>query len=197
MLRDALRTLVVVSERPHPWAFLRDRLDPDLVTVAWARPGDPAALAVTPWLLAGDGCGRVPGLAHLRGRLLACRWVGRPPVELPVTPVLRPDWRAVAADAEQALNATVAGLRLAPGSGLVLPDGSFVARAPELEALLSAHPDGLSAAGLGRRRAVRRAQALLERHRLPLRVACAAGSLRLTALDVRPEIGQASDGRPA
>lgn len=197
MLREALRTLVVVSERPHPWAFLRDRLDPELVTVAWARPGDTAAVALTPWLLTGDAGGLLTGLGHLRGRLLACRWVGRPPAGLPVAPVLRPDWRTVAADAEHALSASVAGVRLAPGCGLVLPDGSFVARAPELEALVSAHPDGLRAAGLGERRAVRRAQALVERHRLPLRVTCAAGSLRLTPLDVRPESGPASDGRPA
>ena len=32
---DARRTLLVVSERPHPWALLRDWLDPELVSVAW------------------------------------------------------------------------------------------------------------------------------------------------------------------
>jgi hypothetical protein len=51
---DARRTVLVVSERPHPWALLRDWLDPELVSVAWLRPGQ-AAAGLAPWLVAGDG----------------------------------------------------------------------------------------------------------------------------------------------
>src|SRR5262245_6018261 len=68
MRQAALRTLLVVSERPHPWAFLRDRLDPDLVTVSWARPAD-AERAGAPWMLAGSGA-HAGGLAAFRDRLL-------------------------------------------------------------------------------------------------------------------------------
>src|SRR5215471_4158341 len=68
MRQAALRTLLVVSERPHPWAFLRDRLDPDLVTVSWARPAD-AGRTGAPWTLAGAGA-QTGALAAFRDRLL-------------------------------------------------------------------------------------------------------------------------------
>jgi hypothetical protein len=169
-----MRTLLVVSDRPHPWAFLRDRLPPDLVTVAWARPRDAgvAAEAGPLWMLAGDSPGPLAGLEPLRGLLFVCRWVGPAPPDLPAPPVPREDWRQVAADAERGLAVRLAGLRLAPAGGLVLPGGSFLPPAPALEALLSAHPDGLVPGGPdGRRRqAVRGVARLLERHRLPLRV---------------------------
>jgi hypothetical protein len=164
---DARRTLLVVSERPHPWVLLRDWLDPELVTVAWLGPGR-AAAGVAPWLVAGDGAAAPTGVAGLA----AWHWVGPPP-RLPVRPVVHEDWRALAADAKRRLAVRLGGLRLAPGAGLVLPDGSYLSRAGVLEVLLAAHPDGLDAAGsdLVRLRAAgRRAQALLERLRVPLRV---------------------------
>jgi hypothetical protein len=179
MRRDGLRTLLVVSDRPHPWAFLRDRLPPDLVRVAWTRPdGTPEP---APWMVAGTGSGPAPALRGLRGRLFGCRWVGPAPADLPARPVAREDWRAVAADAERGLAARLAGLRLAPGAGLVLPDGGFLPGAPDLEALLSAHPDGLAVDRPDRRlrESVRRVRAVLDRQRLPLAVTSAGGLLAL------------------
>ena len=77
MRQAALRTLLVVSERPHPWAFLRDRLDPDLVTVEWSRPAA-AGRASAPWMVA--GAGDDPGrLAAFAERLICWRWVGPAP----------------------------------------------------------------------------------------------------------------------
>ena len=187
MRQAALRTLLVVSERPHPWAFLRDRLDPDLVTVAWARPAD-AGRSGTPWMLAGAGADAA-ALAGFRDRLLCWRWVGPPPAELPAPAATCNDWHQLAADVERALAVRVAGVRLAPGCGLVLPDGSYLPRAAGLEALLAAHPDGLA---LGPptarlRAAARRAAEQLRRHGLPLRVAWDAGRLALTEdAGVRP-----------
>ena len=158
MRQAALRTLLVVSERPHPWAFLRDRLDPDLVTVAWARPSD-AGAARAPWTLAGTGAAAA-GLEALRGRLICWRWVGPAPADLPARPHPHRDWQEVAAATERALDVRLAGLRLAPGGGLVLRDGSYLSRAAGLEALLAAHPDGLEVgrptAGRGSRPGVRR-----------------------------------------
>src|SRR6266487_4461707 len=176
MRRDALRTLLVVSERPHPWAFLRDHLRPDLVSVAWTRPAEAGAavagLAPVPWMLVGTGVEPVAGLEPLGDHLVGCRWVGRPPEALPLRPAPLPHWRAVAADVERALGVRLAGLRLAPGCGLVLPDGSFLERTAELEALLSAHPDGLPVRRRTRRlRSIAHSMAgVLERHGLPLRV---------------------------
>src|SRR5262249_52511508 len=139
-MRGAVRTVLVLSERPHPWAFLRDSLNPELVSVEWARPsqlGAHVALGV-PWSVAGTGT-RPPNLAHRAGTLFSCRWVGPAPDRLPVRPLIRPSWQAIASDLEQALSVDLRGLRLAPGRGLRLPDGSFVSRVAELEALLGAH----------------------------------------------------------
>jgi hypothetical protein len=184
MQQAALRTLLVVSERPHPWAFLRDRLDPDLVTVSWARPAD-AGRHGAPWMLAGAGAcadGNLASLAAFRDRLLCWRWVGPPPSDLPVAPLPCRDWHQVAADAERALAARVGGVRLAPGCGLVLPGGAYLPRAAGLEALLGAHPDGLAVGPPTRRlrAAAARADDLLRRHGLPLRIAWDGGRLTLS-----------------
>jgi hypothetical protein len=179
MRQAALRTLLVVSERPHPWAFLRDRLDPDLVTVSWARPAD-AERAGAPWMLAGAG-GHAGALSAFRDRLLCWRWVGEAPAGLPSPPLPCNDWHELAAAAERALAVRLAGLRLAPGRGLVLPDGTYLSRAAGLEALLGAHPHGLPVGPptARLRAAAARAAELLRRHRLPLRVAWEGGRLAL------------------
>ncbi len=83
---DPTRWLVVLSGQPHAWAFLRDHLDPALVTVAWA-PDDVVAATLTPapWMLVGTGktlSARVA--AALRGRLLCALWVGAVASGLPV-----------------------------------------------------------------------------------------------------------------
>ncbi|HSR23891.1 MAG TPA: hypothetical protein VLW53_10100, partial [Candidatus Eisenbacteria bacterium] len=129
-MQAALRTLLVVSERPHPWAFLRDRLDPELVTVAWARPAGAGALGV-PWMVIGAGGDGSAGGAF-RDRLLCWRWVGPTPAGLPAAPTRCRDWQEGAAGVERALAVRLAGLRLAPGCGLVLPDGSYLPRAAGL-----------------------------------------------------------------
>jgi hypothetical protein len=179
MRQAALRTLLVVSERPHPWAFLRDRLDPDLVTVSWVRPAE-AGRAAAPWMLAGAGAD-TGDLSRFRDRLLGWWWVGIPPAGLPAPPLPCGDWHELAAAAERALAVRLAGVRLAPGRGLVLPDGTYLSHAAGLEALLGAHPGGLlvGAPTARLRAAAARADALLRRHRLPLRVAWDGGRLAL------------------
>ena len=175
-MRGAIRTVLVLSERPHPWAFLRDSLDPELVSVAWARPAEVRTHPVggVPWAIAGTGTQPAPDLAHLAGTLFSCRWVGPAPDGLPVRPLIRPTWQAVSSDLLQALAISLHGVSLAPGAGLRLPDGSFVSRVAELEALLGAYPEGIEVAGRSAREAVRRVSALIERLGLPLR-ACRAG----------------------
>jgi len=183
-MRGAPRTVLVLSERPHPWAFLRDSLNPELVSVEWARPsklGAHVALAV-PWSVAGTGT-RPPNLAHRAGNLFSCRWVGPAPDRLPVRPLIRPSWQAIASDLEQALSVDLRGLCLAPGRGLRLPDGSFASRVAELEALLGAHPDGVELLGRSVRESARRVSALIERLGLPLQVSCASGRIWLTEVE--------------
>ena len=183
MRQAALRTLLVVSERPHPWAFLRDRLDPDLVTVSWARPAV-AGHAPAPWMLAGAGV-EAGGLSAFRDRLLGWWWVGAAPADLPAPPLTCGDWHEVAAAAERALAVRLAGLRLAPARGLVLPDGSYLSGAAGLEALLGAHPGGIpiGAPTARLRAAAGRADALLRHHGLPLRVAWHGDRLLLAEPD--------------
>ena len=180
-MRGAVRTVLVLSERPHPWAFLRDSLDPELVSVEWARPGQLAAhvAGAVPWSVAGTGTQPPPNLAHLAGTLFSCRWVGLAPDHLPVRPRIRPSWQAISTDLQEALGVRLRGLRLAPGGGLRLPDGSFVSRVGELEALLSTHPDGIELVGRTAREPARRMSALIERLGLPLRVRSAGGRIRL------------------
>ncbi|HKA13007.1 MAG TPA: hypothetical protein VKI99_21310 [Candidatus Dormibacteraeota bacterium] len=180
-MRGAIRTVLVLSERPHPWAFIRDSLDPELVSVEWARPsefGAHVAMAL-PWSVAGTGAQPAPDLAHLAGTLFSCRWVGPAPDRLPVRPLIRPSWQAISTDLQQALGVRLRGLRLAPGGGLRLPDGSFVSRVGELEALLSTHPDGIELVGRTAREPARRMSALIGRLGLPLQVRCAGGRIRL------------------
>ena len=68
------RTVLVISEQPHPWALLRDRLGGELASVAWARPSQVAkavaAVDPGPWVVAG-GEPSLPAVAvdALRGRL--------------------------------------------------------------------------------------------------------------------------------
>jgi hypothetical protein len=176
MGKEGLRSLLVASGRPHPWAYLRDGLCPDLIRVAWARPGaaDPPPEF---WALAGDGSECPAGLDDHRGRLVLCHWVGPSPDGLPVPACEHDDWRSLAAALERALHADVAHTRLAPGRGLVRPDGSYVASMPELEALLASHPHGLAGTAAARRRVV----AQVRRSRLPLRVTRRHGRLRLEA----------------
>ena len=147
------------------------------MSVAWARPAQVAkavaAMDPGPWVVAG-GESAIPeqALEALRGRLYAAHWVHDPPAGLPVRPVLHPSWGDLVDVLERRLKVRLGGVRLAPGRGLVLPDGAIITHASPLEGLLVAYPDGLEVAHMDPRvRAeVRRAALTLERHHLPLRV---------------------------
>jgi hypothetical protein len=174
MGKEGLRSLLVVSARPHPWAYLRDRLRPDLICVAWVRPGL-AGPFPAPWAAAGDSFHWPSGIDVLRGRLTLCHWVGTPPPALPASARRHRTWQSVASALDVALRAEVAGARLAPGQGLALPDGSFVSNVPDLETLVASHPQGLAGTAADRRRVA----AQLLRSRLPLRVSSHGGRLSL------------------
>ena len=94
------------------------------------------------------------------------------PADLPVVPVRHASWRLLLEAVEQRLAVHVGGVRLAPGCGLVLPDGAIITHTSPLEGLLAAYPDGLEVARMDPRlrSAVRRAALTLERHHLPLKV---------------------------
>jgi hypothetical protein len=191
-MRDPTRTVLVVAQRPHAWALLRDRLDPALARVAWSVPTAlPAALADgLPWALAGD----VPllpaqALEDLRSHLVAAHWVGEAPAGLPTRARLHPDWVELAAALGRSLQTRVGGLRLAPSHGLLLPGGRYLRQTASLEVLIGAHPDGLELAsapsltvlrGRGEHAfATRRLRRILERTGAPLELVAGSGKLRL------------------
>ncbi len=184
-MRDPTRTALVVASTPHPWALLRDHLDPSLVRVAWVRPEAVAAavleLVPGPWMLAG-GVPDLPegALSALRGCLFAAHWVGEPPSGLPVRSSRHATWSDLVAALRGAQDAGFGGLRLAPGRGLVLPGGRYAAATADLESLLAAGPAGLQlepGARVGP--ALRRARRSLVRHRLGLHLVRRDGRVAL------------------
>src|SRR2546426_12355708 len=92
-MRDPTRTVLVVTQRPHAWALLRDRLDPALVYVAWTLPAslEDTARAALPWALACD-LASLPERAcePMRDRLVGMHWVGEPAGSPPPPPPLPP-----------------------------------------------------------------------------------------------------------
>jgi hypothetical protein len=182
-MRDPTRTVLVVAERPHAWALLRDRLDPALARVAWSLPSAlPTALADgLPWALAGD-VPFLPGeaLKDLRGHLVAAHWVGEPPAGLPTRARLHPGWAGLATALERGLEARVGGLRLAPSHGLLLPGGRYLRQTASLEVLIGAHPEGLELASAPSPLSpARRLRNTLERTGAPLELVTGGGRLRL------------------
>lgn len=180
-MRDPTRTVLVIADQPHSWAMLRDRLDPELAHVAWARPDEAAgviaALDPGPWVVAG-GPSQLPdsALGAMRGLLFALHWVGEPPPGLPLRPRRHDSWRELAGEIERLLAICVGGLRLAPKRGLLLPDGRYVGRTGDLEALIAAYPQGLEVTdGPSPSSAVRRAARVAARHRLSVRVVAEHG----------------------
>lgn len=189
---DPTRTLLVISQQPHPWAFLRDRVEGELVSVVWAQPsqvaGAVARLDPGPWLVAGgEPILPAEALDALRGCLFAAHWVDDPPLELPVRPLLHASWGELADAIGNRLAVRIAGLRLAPGRGLVLPDRSVITGASALEGLLAAYPEGLqlTCRPPRLRAALRRAALTLERHRLPLQVVSDQGRVAVSVTGPR------------
>jgi hypothetical protein len=177
----------VVTNRPHAWALLRDRLDPALVDVAWTLPAslERAAADALPWAVAGD-VSTLPESAWvaMRGRLVAVHWVGLPPPGTPTRPRLHTDWADLAAALVRSTHASIGGLRLAPAHGLLLPGGRFMHRTAPLEALLGADLEGLqldgASAALGA--ASRRLKKLVERTGAPVELVREGAVLRLASL---------------
>jgi len=83
------------------------------------------------------------------------------------------------------LQARLAGLRLAPLHGLLLPGGRFLRQTESLEVLLSVYPEGLELTGTGSAllATARRVRRLLERAGAPVELEVAGASLRLREKD--------------
>jgi hypothetical protein len=141
----SVRTVLVVSAVAHPWALVRDALDPELATVRWAEPelaGQAAAwLRPWPWAVLGQDASALEATCPQ----------GRPSLRIEVSG--RGGWPVATALVRASLVRSLAGVCLAPARGLRLPGGRLVGGVPELEALVGAGPAGLQLAVRHRRRA--------------------------------------------
>lgn len=168
MASDPTRTLLLLSPRPHPWASLRDRLDPRMLRVTWARPDQVNAGTRKPWALAGEGEVALETI----GTAPLIWWVGGAG---PGGARSCQNWSELTALVQEALRNSVGGARLATGCGVRIGQG-YVQGLGWLETLIGAGPAGVPVPEAAE---VRRMRAALRRRRLPLTLVEADGTLRV------------------
>ena len=157
--QETLRAIVVVGDAGETAVALRDALPRAMVVVLDARPAEAAAaIAVCrpcPWALVWSSSGEIPdALAPAPAIALVSEHSGGgPAAERWAT------FGGVLARLRAMLAAEVGGMRLAPGVGVELPDGS-ISQSAWLQALVSMHPGGMpaSAAQLRAARSLLRAR---------------------------------------
>ncbi len=145
---DRVRSIVVVTDDGELAVAVRDAVPRGIAVVRDARPDDVSEVAAAclpwPWMVVGATRSMTPGLAHvLRTRPVLTLWLGAAPAGLPehASAFDRP---AALLDAiGAACSARVGGMRLAPGSGVELRDGTLM-RGATLDALLGAYPGGFA-----------------------------------------------------
>ena len=143
--QETLRTIVVVGDDGETAVALRDALPREMVVILDARPAEAAAaIAVChpcAWALIWDS---------------AVAPVAAPPARSPTIVLARTtaagaraterwtSYRGLLERLRAMLAADVGGMRLAPGVGIELPDGS-ISRSAWLQALVSMYPAGVAA----------------------------------------------------
>jgi hypothetical protein len=162
------RTVLVVSDGIELAVAVRDQVDRAYVTVRDVPPSEgPAAVRACrpwPWMVVGD----LPALSQtvaeaLGEHPLLIFWCGALPAGLPAHSRGFARFSEMAAALRTALAADVAGIRLAPGGGLTMPDGTHAGNAA-LEALVASHPHPVVAP----MRDFRGALGAITAHRVPL-----------------------------
>lgn len=141
---DNARTILVVADDGELAVAIRDRIDRKLALIKDVRPDEFVDGCGTclpwPWMVVGS----VPSLPNgsdelLQNRPILIFWRGTPPPGLPSHARTFDRFADLVGAVERALTQEVAGMRLAIGLGVDLPDGDY-ARSAELQALVSAHP---------------------------------------------------------
>ena len=161
---DRCRGIVVITPDGELAVALRDRVPREFAVVRDARPEDAAAVAAAclpwPWMVVGATTPLPPGLATLlRTRPVLTMWLGAAPTGLPLHARRFARPAALLDAVDQARTASVGGMRLAPGSGVEMGDGTLL-RGSTLDALVGAFPGGFAVPS----RAFRTAAATLARH---------------------------------
>jgi hypothetical protein len=174
------RTALVVGAGELAVA-LRDRLDRAYLTLCDVRPAEMMAAACDchpwPWMVIGDARTLAPDLSGcLSLHPVLVFWQGPAPPGLPAHTRAFERFADLAAAVESALLVDVEGVRLAPGGGLTMPDGTHAGNAG-LEALVAGHPRPVFAPA----RDFRGAVASLRSHGVALRLARHGGATSLVS----------------
>src|SRR5579863_5086301 len=143
---DRVRGIVVITTDGELAVAVREIVPDGLAVVRDARPDDAEEVAAAclpwPWMVVGTTDALTPGLASmLRIRPVLTLWLGATPAGLPGHAVRFARHTALLEAITVACVAHVGGMRLAPGSGVELGDGSLL-RGATLDALIGAYPSG-------------------------------------------------------
>jgi hypothetical protein len=145
---DRVRGIVVITTDGELAVAVRDTVPAGIAVVRDARPDDAAEAAAAclpwPWMVVGATDSVTPGLASmLRTRPVLTMWLGAAPAGLPRHARRFDHHTALLEAIGAACTANVGGMRLAPGSGVELGDGTLL-RGATLDALIGAYPRGFA-----------------------------------------------------
>lgn len=148
LVPDRGRSIVVITADGELAVAIRDTVPAGIAVIRDARPNDAAHVAAAclpwPWMVVGAGTSLTTSLrALLRTRPVLTLWLGPPPAGLPAHALSFDRPAALLAAVGSACRANVGGMRLAPGSGVELDDGTLL-RGATLDALIGAHPGGFA-----------------------------------------------------
>lgn len=147
MRRTVHRTVLVYGTSVNLYAALREMIPADRADIFWAGPDELEALLEQiqpwPWAIVSDESDIPDALAAAcRANPVITFWLKAAPEGLPASTIAHTRWKDLAGDIASRLDNSVAGLRLAPFKGVLLPDGT-VLRSPALEALIGVFPGAL------------------------------------------------------
>jgi hypothetical protein len=145
---DRSRAILVVTVDGELAVAVRDAVSRGMAVVRDARSDDAGAIAASclpwPWMIVGGSVSLPPALAPvLRNRPVLTYWLGSPPLGLPGHARVFDRPAALLDAVRRACDATVGGMRLAPGNGVELENGTLL-RGAALESLVSAYPAGFA-----------------------------------------------------
>jgi hypothetical protein len=145
---DRCRSIVVITADGELAVAVRDAVPAGVAMIRDARPDDAAEVAAAclpwPWMVVGATTALTPAIGTLlRTRPVLTLWLDSPPAGLPAHTLRFDRPAALLAAVDSACRANVGGMRLAPGSGVELHDGTLL-RGATLDALIGAHPGGFA-----------------------------------------------------
>jgi hypothetical protein len=145
---DRSRAILVVTVDGELAVAVRDVVPHGMAVVRDARADDAGDIAAAclpwPWMVIGSAVSVTPAIATvLRERPVLTYWLGAAPAGLPEHARCFDRPAALLDAIRRAFAANVGGMRLAPGSGVELGDGTLL-RGATLESLVAAYPGGFA-----------------------------------------------------